>query len=151
MRISLLAHKHSGATIYVCGTGPSFRCMDPTFLNDKITIGLNQFWRNYRPTYSLTVHPELVLEYQKAAELAGLGRGRSLMPWIVKKKAPMGKLTFDDPNYFVFETAQEDLSVLRNRPPDKLYLAHGIQCTALDLAARMGAKNIILVGTDMCS
>ena len=144
MRIQKL-HKHFlGQAVYVVGTGPSLRVTPLDFLKGKPCIGLNQAYKYLPLSYSITVHPELVLEYQQA-------KNPNLTAWIVKRKAPMANLSFDDKNYYVFETGQDDFDLLRKRTPDKLFLAKGIQCTAMDMAARMGASTIILVGVDMGS
>jgi len=140
MRISSLYGKYKGQTAYIVGTGPSLRCMPLDFLKDKLTIGLNQSWKHIRPTLSITVHPELVLEYEDTF------RGHPTR-WVVKKKPPMERLELDDPKYYVFGTSY-DIDCIRTQPADTLYLGEGIQTTAMDLAARLGAKYIILVGCD---
>lgn len=145
MRIAELRNRHAGKDIYLVGTGPSMRVFTAEVLRDKVTIGLNQAWRYAPMTYSLTAHPELVLEY-----LATPAASRNATCWVVKKKPPMADLTLDDPKHYVFRTSAE-VEVVCTRPADTLYLGHGIQCTALDLAAQMGAKVIYLVGVDMAS
>lgn len=143
MRIANLYDKHRGETIYVVGTGPSMRVFPLPFLKGKTCIGLNQAWKYGIPlTYSLTVHPELTLAWEKCLD-------RTPTQWVVKKKSPMKHLSLDDERYYVFETDGDNYDLIRKRTPDKLFLANGIQCTALDLAARMGAGSVMLVGVDM--
>lgn len=139
MRIQKLYDKHKGDTVYIVGTGPSLRCVDLKFLDDKLTIGLNQAWKHMMPVYGITVHPELVVEYTAAG-----GVGTS---WLVKKKPPMAHLNLDDPKYYVFGTSY-DVRAVTQRPKDTLYLGEGVQTCALDLAARMGARFVVLVGCD---
>lgn len=139
MRISQIK-KPKTDTVYIVGTGPSLRCMPLDFLEGKYTIGLNQAWKHIRPTLSVTVHPELVVEYEKIVE-------SNPTRWVVKKKPPMDKLELDDPKYYVFGTSY-DIECVKRRDPDTLYLGEGAQTTAMDLAARLGAKYIILVGCD---
>lgn len=147
MRISDLWGKHTGQDIYIVGTGPSLRCFPLTYLSDKITIGLNQAWKHLKLTYSITVHPELIRDdYLKV-------KNPNQTTWIVKKKPPMQDLQLDDPRFFVFLTDQHphesNPKYIRKKVPDKLYQGRGIQQTAMNLAAHMGAKSIILVGVDM--
>lgn len=142
MRVGYLWKRHEGKAIYVVGTGPSLRLMDLRYLRDKVSIGLNQSWRFLQTTYSLTVHPELYQEF-----LAHTG-GKPVSRWIVKKKAPMKHLSIDDPFIHVFNTFSE-LPRIREQLDDSLYLGHGVQQTAMHLAAGMGASAIILVGVDM--
>ena len=129
-------------TTYVVGTGPSLRCLPPDFFTDKFTIGLNQAYKRLRCHLSVTVHPELVQEYEANFKL-----GQSPTRWVVKKKPPMAHLEIGDPRYYVFGTSY-DLAAVRNRPKDTLYLGEGVQTCAMDLAARLGAKFIVLVGCD---
>lgn len=142
MRINELANKHKDGDIYIVGTGPSMRVFPVDFLKDKTTIGLNQAWRYRELTYSITVHPELVLEYQKT-------QNAHRTTWIIKKKPPMENLEFSDPNYYVFHTEQENYELFSKPKPDTLFIGRGVQQTAMHMAAIMGAKNIILVGVDM--
>lgn len=143
MRIMDLYDKHKGADIYVIGTGPSLRVTPLSFFAGKITMGLNQAWRHLKTTYSITVHPELVVDYEASDKKTGT-------QWIVKKKPPMAHLELDDPKYYVFGTTYEPDDIAK-RPKDTLYLGEGVQTTAMDMAWRMGAKNVILVGCDACA
>lgn len=141
MRIQELAGKHKGSDIYIVGTGPSMRVFPVDFLKDKITLGLNQAWRYGKLTYSITVHPELVLDYLKEPKHS--------TTWIIKKKPPMENLELSDPTHYVFHTEQENYEILTKPKPDILFIGRGVQQTAMHMAAIMGAKNIILVGVDM--
>ncbi len=129
-------------TTYIVGTGPSLRCTPPDVLHGKFVIGLNQAWRHVGCHLSITVHPELVTQYEVA-------KPRSRTQWVVKKKPPMAHLTLDDPQYYVFGTTY-DLNQVNKHPKDTLYLGEGVQTCAMDLAARLGAKHIVLVGCDAC-
>lgn len=143
MRIQDIPRRNT-ATVYVVGTGPSLRCLDLAFLADKVTIGLNQAWRHFDPTYSITVHPELVVEYRTLHRMAPCDWPTT---WVIKKKPPMGELPLDDPDCYVFHTSY-DIKAVTARPTDTLYLGEGVQTCAMDLAARMGARYIVLVGCD---
>lgn len=111
-------------------------------LRKSTTIGLNQAYKYAPVNFSITVHPELVLEYEGLAE-------KNETTWVVKKKPPMLKLDFDDPRYYVFNTS-DNFDVFQTNPPDTLFCGRGVQQTAMHLAARMGADAIFLVGVDMC-
>lgn len=146
MRIHKLYGRYAGQTVYVIGTGPSLRCLDLSYFANKPTIGLNQAWKHLPATYSVTVHPELVLEYEQAKK-TWLTQPAKQTQWVVKKKPPMADLTLDDKRYHVFGTSY-DLDAVRKWPTDTLYLGEGVQTTAMDLACRMGAATIVLVGCD---
>ncbi len=147
MLIESLWDKHKGEDVVVLGSGPSARCVDPSFLDGRVIIGLNQAYRLRDCTYSITVHPELYLEWRS-------GHRHQKTQWIVKRKFPMQDLPFDDPLLYVFETNDgdkpNDFQYLKERTPNKLYQGRGVQLTAMCLAAHMGARSIMLVGCDMC-
>lgn len=137
-------------TVYIVGTGPSLRCFDLAFFRDKVTIGLNQAWKHFNPTYSITVHPELYQEYKAAKDAEVLVPPKvtkDVSLWFVKKKPPMADLELDDPSVYVFNTSYE-LDTVAKRPNDTLYLGEGVQTCAMDLAGRWGARFIVLVGCD---
>lgn len=151
MRIETLYGKLTGSPAFVVGTGPSMRMFPLAALKGAYLVGLNQAWKYSRQTgvkfqLNLTAHPELFLEYQKAVNWPVLGAA----PWVIKKKPPMETLELDDTNHYVYLT-RPDLKTVEERPADTLYLGEGIQCTAIDLLARMGANPIVLVGVDMNS
>ncbi len=143
MRIKGLYGRHRGEDVWVVGTGASMRVFPLAALAGRTTIGLNQAHKYGPMTYSITVHPELVQEYES------IGRPTPTQ-WIVKRKPPMADLSLDDPRYYVFET-DPGRHQITGFEGDKLYLAHGIHHTAMSLAAKMGARAIFLVGCDMTS
>ena len=56
--IKHLYNSHEHEDIYVVGSGPSLGVFPLEFLNQKITIGLNQTWKVYpNLNYSITLHP----------------------------------------------------------------------------------------------
>lgn len=129
---------YGGDEIYIVGTGPSLRVTPLSFLQGKYVVGLNQAWRHVKTTLNITVHPELVEESRK---------GGCESAWVIKKKPPMEFLELDDPEHYVFGTSYS-IGAVTARPRDTLYLGEGVQSTAMDLAARIGAKTIYLVGCD---
>lgn len=142
MRIGALTNSHRGKEIYIVGTGPSLRTFPLEYLQSKITIGLNQAWKYFSPTYSITVHPELIFEYEKHPK-------PPRTKWIVKKKSPMDKISLNDRRYYVFKTVDRDLKIITQKKEDHLFLGRGVQQTAMHMAALMGASYIFLVGVDM--
>ena len=147
MLIESLWDCHRGEDIVILGSGPSARCVDRSFFDGRTVIGLNQAYRLLDPTYSITVHPELYLEWRR-------GHRHQKTRWIVKRKNPMADLPFDDPLLYVFETNAgdnpNDFQFLKERTPNKLYQGRGVQVTAMCLAVHMGARSIMMVGCDMC-
>lgn len=152
MKVSKLWGLHKGEDAYVVGTGPSMRCFPMDFFRNRLTIGLNQAWRYGGMRYCVTVHPELVVEYEK--EESGLEE-QYRTQWIVKaKKAPLA-VDFSHPRYYVFYShgptkIGHRLDFFRIAS-DSLYVGRGIQQTGINLAVHMGCRAVFLVGVDMCS
>lgn len=139
---------HAGETIYIVGTGPSMRVFPLEFFNDKITIGLNQAYKFFKPTYSITVHPYLI----------PYNREEWNCKWITKvkptcegwnKHVSIG----NRPYLYLFENNDKatDFSYFHTKNTYKLFVGRGIQSGAIHLAGLMGAKYCILVGCDCCS
>lgn len=146
-----LEAKFAGRDVFIVGTGPSMRVFPPAWLASRTTIALNQAWRYWEgraeaPTLALTVHPELIADYDRAFRAAP-GTVPDLL-WATKPKPPLAGLQLDDLRHIVFRTSAA-FRTLVDRPADTLFLGRGIQQTALDLAARLGAATITLVGVDM--
>jgi len=145
MRIKALFNKHIGKDIYVVGTGPTVRLLPKGFFKGRITIGLNQAYKVMEPTYNLTAHPELEVEYRSL-----LRKGKvKKTTWVVKHKTPT-YLKLEDKARYVFHTS-DDWKDFIGAKPDVLFLGKGIQLTAIDLACRMRARSVILVGVDLGS
>ena len=144
MRISDLYNKHSGSDIYIVGTGPTLRMMPKEFFNNKIAIGLNQAYKTFDLPYAITVHPELIKEYK---EFVKDGKCKTTQWVVCADKIPL-RVKLNDEKYYVYNR-NNDWKCFIKRTPDSLFCGRGIQQTAIDLAGRMGATNIILVGVDM--
>lgn len=163
--VSELNNRHAGTDIYILGTGASVRVFPLSFLSGKIVIGLNMAWKLFPVQYAITIRPELNIPEFMERESA-----RPEIIWVTK----YNKLTSDPQKKFVMEnrdrffmyrtdgkknTAAPDqpsdvgriLDWVRNSSDNYLYLWSSISQSAVNLAANMGAKNIILVGCDNCS
>ncbi|MCB0418728.1 MAG: hypothetical protein H6617_07120 [Bdellovibrionaceae bacterium] len=156
--VAELNNLHPGADIYVIGTGTSFRVFPKDFFEGKITIGLNLAWQLLPVTYGLTTRPELnIPEFidQKAPnEIVWVTKYHKL---ITEEQREHGKKHF----YFFRSDGQANtqppgepsdsgkvLDWVRKSTEDYLYLWSSVSQTAANLAANMGARNVILVGCD---
>ncbi len=163
-RLSDLYDIHQGRDIFIIGTGASFRVFPKSFFDDKITIGLNLAWQLIDVDYSITMVPHL-----NFPEFLGSTRPERTK-WITKREKYTVYATPElqahaDERYFYFRTdGQSSINGLDEpseagrvldwveHPNDQfLYLWTSISQTAVNLAANMGAKNIILVGCDNCA
>lgn len=160
-RVSELYGRHPGADIYVVGTGPSLRVFPTGFLDGKITIGLNLAWKAVPVTYGITIHPELAVP-----ELLAAGRAeRPAITWVTKREK-LGKLTPDqvrraEDEFYFFRSDGPATTVThglsdagrvpdwaRSPTGDHLYLWGSVATAGANLAANLGAANVILVGCD---
>ncbi len=151
MKLQSLWDCHKGQDVYIVGTGPSMRVFPLSMLRGRVTIGLNQAWKYCKLTYCVTAHPELVVEYENyQASECGIRDSRHTT-WVVKSKAPL-HVTEDHPEYYAFDTkyASDRYRFVRSRVAGKLMSGGGIHTTAMNLAAHMGARTIIMLGIDLC-
>jgi hypothetical protein len=160
-RVSELYGIHSGGDIYVVGAGASLRVFPAEYLKDKITIGCNMAWRSAPTRYVVTIHPDL-----NVPEFIGEGP-RPDITWVTKhgkSKVVLNaeQLAYAEQHFYFFESKGKKNSALEYEPSDSgrildwvrkpsgdnLYQWSSISQTAVNLAANMGAKNIILIGCD---
>lgn len=157
--------RHQGETIYVVGSGASMRVFPADFLADKVTIGLNMAWKNAPVTYGITIHPDLnVPEFMDGEE------PRPEITWISAldkstKVLDGAELAYALKHFYFFRHDGQPDTSRRLEPPnsgrvldwirspvgDFLYVWSSISQTAANLAANMGAKNVVMVGCDSCS
>ena len=144
-----LYKKHIGADVYIVGTGSTLRLFPLDFLKDKITIGLNQAYRHFDPTYSLTVHPYLI----------PIDRKKWNTKWLTKIK--LNDESWDqhvaannDKHFYLFKNGiptNFDWLNPSKRLRNALYVGFGIHTAAMHLGCLMGAKTLYLLGCDMGS
>ena len=163
--VSDLYDRHPGSDIYIVGTGSSLRVFPLSFLEGRISIGLNMAWKLAPVTYGVTIHPDLNVPEFMAGETP-----RPEITWITKRgkaKAVLTRTQFAqaDRRFYSFEAdgqpntqpphqpndAGRILDWVRRPHGDYLYQWSSISQTAVNLAANMGAKNVILVGCDNCA
>ncbi len=159
--VTELYKKHTGSDIYVVGTGASMRIFPVEFLEGKITIGLNMAWKLAPVTYCLTTRPELNI-----AEFMPNESPHPEIIWITKFEKLLNeqqRAYAVEKNFHFFKSKAanqtgkivdhidvvgRNLNWVREPTEDYLYLWSSVSQTAANLAANMGAKNIILVGCD---
>ena len=160
--ISELYDLHVGADVYIVGTGTSLRVFPLDFLQGKITIGLNQAWKMVGTTYAITMMPKLNIPEFIEGE-----QPKAKITWVTKPskigtQCTPDEIAYAEKNFYGFENdgpvsitgldevseAGRVLDWVVTPSSNKLYLWTSISQSAMNLAANMGAKNIILVGCD---
>ncbi len=166
--VSELYGRHAGADIYVVGSGTSMRVLPPSFLDGKITIGLNMAWKNVPVRYGITIGPHL-----NVPEFIDGEAPHPEITWVTKSGKARKVLTPEqfehaDRTFYTFSVrsgggprpdhadlgvndAARVLDYVRRPTGELLYQWSSISQTAANLAANMGARNVILVGCDNCA
>lgn len=160
--VSELYGRHPGADIYVVGSGASMRVFPVEFLKGRISIGLNMAWKIAPVRYGITIGPHLnIPEFMPGED------PRPEITWVTKRDKAYKVLTpeqfteadrrcysFDirrgrssGGDDWVSDTGRE-LDYVRRPTGTFLYQWSSISQTAANLAANMGARNVILVGCD---
>jgi hypothetical protein len=160
--VSELYGAHPGEDVYVVGTGTSMRVFPPSFWEDRVTIGLNLAWQVAPVRYALTLGPHLhvpeFLEGQaphpEITWITKVGKARAVLTNKQFKHADAHFYSFDSdgqPNTQPLEEPSDAGRILdwvRAPTGDHLYQWSSISQTGANLAANLGARNVILVGCD---
>lgn len=141
---------HKDSDIYVIGSGPSVNFIDPSFFDNKITIGINQIYKKIKTTYLVRKEYALLQDILKNVKDSihfisqgncG-GKGNSNYDFIKKNYK-------DNKNIVVYKHNINNSAVFPDKlPTDGLVVSWSTITTGIHLAAYMGAKNIILLGHD---
>jgi hypothetical protein len=154
--------KHPDTDIYVVGTGASMRVFPPSFWEGRVTIGLNMAWKVAPVRYGITIGPHLnVPEFMEGE------RPHPEITWITKRTKAEAVLApeqfaYADAHFYYFEMDGQPNRQPLEEPSDagrildwvrrptgvKLYQWSSISQTAVNLAANMGARNVVLAGCD---
>jgi len=143
--ITELKNIHEGYDIYIVAAGASAGYIDPSFFDNKITIGVNQVYKRF-PNVDYVVRKEAV--WNDAALEAAKSFGFKL----ITSKHSCGTLSYpkNEGADYIFEHPDNklkaiDLSVVGT---DKIVVSYSTITSAIHIAAYMGAANIIIVGHD---
>lgn len=163
--VSELYGRHPNSDIYVVGTGASLRVIDPAFFENKIVISLNMAWKSVSAAYGITIHPDLnIPEFLKGEQ------ARREITWVTghqkcKQLLSADQLRHAEENFFFFEyhgkpntqpshepsDSGRELEWVRRPTGNYLYIWSSVAQAGANLAANLGAKNVILVGCDNCA
>ncbi len=139
--------KHSGQDIYVIGSGPSCNFIDPSFFENKITVGTNQTYRKYDTTYIVRKEHKLLQEtlnnYNGTVFVSVGDCGNISSNLNLNNYTNLDRVCI----YAHFQNRLNiDLKAFNH--PGPLCVSHSTIPTSIHLAYHLGAKNILLVGVD---
>lgn len=149
--ITELKDIHKGEDIWVIGAGPSMNFVDPSFFENKICISVNQMYEKFPCEYvvgrdfhskarwaptieDLRDRDDIKLLY---SELDTGHRRERNMDW--------GWMSYSD-NFYEFQSGEDHN--LDNVGTDRMACIRTTLNTCLNIAAYMGAKNIMICGKD---
>ena len=145
--------RHKGKDIYVICAGPSSDYVPPRFFTDKIVIGVNNVFKKFPCNYVVSKD---LKEYPRYTRMVQELKGTDVK--LIFSEYHTGHLADgkNQPDYdkgYVFEhldnkSADMDEEVFSVIGTDKLVVSRSTVTSAINLAAYMGARNIILVGHD---
>lgn len=135
---------HKGEDIYVIGSGPSCDFIDPSFLENKISVGTNQTYRKFDTNYIVRKEHSLVQDTLKNSNsdiiVARLNCG-SGVPLDVNNN--INKLYYFD---HLVNVSKINLTAFDK--PNHLVVSDSTITSSIHFAYHLGAKNIILIGVD---
>jgi len=159
--VSELYGRHPNADIYVVGTAPSARVFPRSFFEGRILIGCNMAWKIAPVQYCVTIHPDTNIPEFMAGEAP-----RPEITWVAGhekcKGLPPEQLSYAEATFHFFKYRWKTNTQPPHEPSDSgrvidwverptgdwLYVWSSIAQTATNLAANMGASNVILIGCD---
>lgn len=160
--VSDLYGRHPGGDIFVVGTGASLRVFPRDFFDGRIVVGLNMAWKMVPTTYGITIHPDLNIPEFMPGEQA-----HPEITWITGHAKARNTLTADhlrhaEANCYFFDYHGKPNTQPPHQPSDSgrnldwvrkptgnwLYVWSSISQAGVNLAANLGARNVVLVGCD---
>lgn len=130
---------HVGEDVFVVGSGPSLRGFDFERLKGRTTIGLNHAICGFDPTYHLWCDTELWKEFREfnlPETTTIVCPNYKYIPWEQAAWAEQLRLFQPAPRLERFVSLSE------------LYIASTSAVTAIQLAWKLGAKRVFLLGID---
>ena len=132
--------KHEG-DIYIIGSGATLDYWNPDFFLDKTVIGLNLIYKFFPCTYMLTHHHPIVQEAIDSGQTVITSKHDICL-------SALKEHDFSGEYYIYYHTEQGFTSVNIEEIDGVLAPAGTPVVASLQVAYKMGAKNIILVGID---
>ena len=146
-----LNHIHTQEDIHIICAGPSSKYIEPSFYENKIVIGINNVYKRFPCNYIVAKDLREVPRFNRLVEELKQTNIKLVFPEYHTGHYNDPKNTPDMENAYMFEhldnkSATLDEEVLSVIGTDKLVVTRSTITSGINLAAYMGAKNIILLG-----
>lgn len=151
LKLANFKNKHQGKDIYVIASGKSGDFIDPSFFDNKITVGVNQVYKKFKTTYLVrkeSNHLNSVLQNSNKSTIHFISNGNMGMPDNRNLTNIKNKKLFEKAPICCFPHPGNTMRDIKPVPEGQLVCSYSTITTAIHLAAHMGASNIILLGHD---
>jgi|TARA_B100000029_G_scaffold505049_1_gene585033 hypothetical protein len=150
-KINELKNIHKGEDIWVIGAGSSMDYVDPSFFENKICISVNQMYEHFPCQY--VVGRDLQVKERWDETLVDLKNHPTIKFLYSSLHQGHGvpNVVDDADNFYVFESGShhdDDNIKIECIGTDKMVCIRTTLNTCIQIAAYMGAKNIMICGKD---
>ena len=148
--ISEMGEPWKGQDAYIVAAGASAGLIDPSFFDDKHTIGINEVYTRF-PGLDIYIRKEDDPNADAVANIRKLG-GVVVVSEYVAGYMGRDRRRNKDGDYYFKHSGNELTSFdwFLATQPDYLIVSWSTITSGMHLAQRLGARNIILVGHDCC-
>jgi len=138
---------HKNEDIWILAAGPSMNYIDPSFYENKITIGVNRICKFFNCDYVVSKDGRGFSEILSSSDTE-----TKLVLSKHESGNPHQNLNTCDRDHHIFEHPAKpgerpDISCITTKG-DKIVVSYSTITSAVHLAAYMGAKNIVICGHD---
>lgn len=149
--ITGLKDSHKDKDIYIVASGKSGDFIDPSFFENKITIGVNQVFKRFKTNYLLRKEHKFINDILRdnpetvhIISAGNCGQGNRInVNYLNKNHSDNENIYYFNHNHNYCTSVQ-----LPKKEENKLIVSYSTITSAMHMAAYMGAKNIILLGHD---
>lgn len=144
-------NKHQGKDIYVIGSGKSGDYIDPSFFDNKITVGVNQVYKRFKTTYLVRKEARCLVDVINNCDKSTIhfiSKGNTGGPNDINLQTIKNKKLYEIAPICCFNHPPNTESRMAAVAEGKLVCSHSTITSAIHLAAYLGASNIILIGHD---
>jgi uncharacterized Rossmann fold enzyme len=148
LQLSDLKNKHKGKDIYILGSGKSMEFFDPKFFEKRITIAVNNSFKNYLKTvtYVCTKYHDVAKQIRdQNPEIIPVVTKHLHGQYVNSVIRESGVVIAEHTNNRVIELRPTEWPA----EEDVLVTSASTITTAMHLAAYMGAKTIFMCGNDL--